>query len=519
MVLNQLSADQDNRISSSDLLNKIEHFIVLMLENRSFDHLLGNLKEYNSKINGLLGNEVNFEDPLNNQSKKITVSNSSNYNIPFDPVHEFEDVQLQLFGVDNPANNQVPRMNGFVKSASKAAIASNPPSSAGLIMNCFKPFSNIGSSISVPVISTLALEYSIFNYWFSCIPGPTWPNRFFMHAATSGGFTDSPDLIRTVEGFSFKDTIYSKLEAKGKNWRIYHDDFPQIIGIDELRLEFLNPFTKRFRKMSLFKQDLINEDLPEYTFIEPRYDSGKSFRNGNSMHPLNDIRNGEILVKTVYESLRQSEYWGKSILIITFDEHGGFYDHVPPPVAVPTGDDKRYSNSSHPFLFDRLGVRVPAIVVSPYTKKGTVIDLMENNTPYVFDHTSILATVEKRFGLTPLTERDKNANTIDVVLNQTSPRISTEDAMVTLPDPMKDSILKRTFKFVKDKYKNLTDKTNLTNNQRSFLGLAHLCERDLELQAGNKASTEQILKIHTNRKASRYIIKVEKKVNKGLKRS
>ncbi len=119
------------------------------------------------------------------------------------------------------------------------------------------------------------------------------------------------------------------------------------------------------------------------------------------MHPLNDIRKGEALVKGVYEALRNSQYWADTMFIITFDEHGGFYDHQSPPATVATGDDSNYANPAYSFRFDRLGVRVPAIVVSAYTDKGTIIGDDPNEPSTVFDHTSVLATVEKRFGLEP----------------------------------------------------------------------------------------------------------------------
>src|SRR5208337_124762 len=126
-----------------------------------------------------------------------------------------------------------------------------------------------------------------------------------------------------------------------------------------------------------------------------QYDTGGNYANGNSMHPLNDVRLGEQLVKLVYEMIRQSPvYWVNTMLIITFDEHGGFYDHVPPPKTTPTGDDTKYANPAHHFGFDLLGVRVPAIVVSAYTAPGTVIGANASDPATIFDHTSILRTVE-----------------------------------------------------------------------------------------------------------------------------
>jgi phospholipase C len=207
---------------------------------------------------------------------------------------------------------------------------------------------------------------------------------------------------------------------------------PQTAGIDSLRFAYIDPFTTHFREMKYFAEDVKNGVLPEYTFIEPNYDSGENYVNGNSMHPLNDIRKGDQLVKTVYETLRNSNYWQDTMLIITFDEHGGFCDHVPPPAAVPTGDDASYANPKNNFKFDLYGIRVPAIVVSAYTKKGTIIGTDPEDPSTIFDHTSILATVEARFNLPPLTGRDKVANTLDVALNLDVPRT---DAPTSLTPP------------------------------------------------------------------------------------
>jgi len=401
-------------------LSKIEHFVVLMLENRAFDHLLGSLKSSDPRIAGLTGNE-SCPDPYAGGTGPVTVTPATAFAMPFDPGHEFEDVQMQLYGqngatppVANPASNPAP-MNGFVASAYPAAMEAGVSQDRVDVMQYFP-------AGSLSVLATLAQQFAVFNFWYSSLPGPTWPNRFFVHAATSGGLTDSPDTATIVDGFSFANkTIYDKLEDAKLGWRIYHDGLPQSIGIDSLRTEYLNELTENYREFQYFLEDVQNVTLPEYTFIEPQYDTGGNYANGNSMHPLNDVRLGEQLVKFVYETLRQSpDYWVNTMLIITFDEHGGFYDHVPPPLAIPTGDDTKYANPAHPFGFDLLGVRVPAIVISAYTQTGTVIGKDSSDPTTIFDHTSILRTVEVRFGLPSLTARDAQANTLDVALNLAS---------------------------------------------------------------------------------------------------
>jgi phospholipase C len=420
-------------------LQNIARFVVLMLENRSFDHLLGSLKSLNPAVWGVVGSEFsNYPDPSTHQQQAITTQPAADFKMPFDPKHEFCDVQKQLYG---PGSNQkvcsnpptTPAlMNGFLFSGNQAADGNNAAGQGFRVMECFQPK-------QLSAMSTLAQEFAIFNFWYSSLPGPTWPNRFFVHAATSGGLTDSPPTPGVAAGFVFNGgTIYQAISNAGKDWRIYHDGMPQAAGIDALRMAYLDPFTRHFREMEYFVQDVSAGILPEYTFIEPQYDTGGNYVNGNSMHPLNDIRYGEQLVKLVYETLRNNpKYWQETMLIITFDEHGGFYDHVAPPLAVPTGDDTHYANPDNPFPFNLYGVRVPAIVVSAYTQAKTVVGSNPSDPSTIFDHTSILATVEKRFGLQPLTARDRAANTLDIALNLDRPRT---DAPMALPDPTLDTI-------------------------------------------------------------------------------
>jgi phospholipase C len=423
-------------------LQNIQRFVVLMLENRSFDHLVGYMKTVNPAIEGLSGSEFsNYPNPNNQQPPPVPVSPMASTTMPYDPNHEFCDVQTQLYGPSptqtctdplGPCCSLPPKnpaaMSGFLASGLAANQSQNGIGTGSEVMQCF----GFGR---VPYITSLAQQFAIFNFWFSALPGPTWPNRFFVHAATSGGLTDSPATDQIVQGFSFQGgTIYEALANAGKDWRIYHNGLPQTAGIDSLRQAYVDPFTTHFRDMKNFAQDVQAGILPEYTFIEPNYDSGEDYEKGDSMHPLNDISGGDLLVKQVYETLRASElYWPETMLIVTFDEHGGFYDHVPPPPAIPPGDNLTYQNKNHPFGFDLYGIRVPAIVVSAYTRKGTVIgsDIADATTH--FDHTSILATVEKRFGLRPMTNRDLKANTLEAALNAAQPRT---DAPTTLQPPI-----------------------------------------------------------------------------------
>jgi phospholipase C len=478
-----------------------------MLENRSFDHLVGFLKANDPRIAGLTGTESNPTDPTLPGSPTVAVSRASSFAMPFDPGHEYPDVQYQLYApAPGPADPAV--MQGFLRNAQ--AAAQPYPGDAPLVMECFQPD-------QLPVISTLAQQFALLNYYHCSLPGPTWPNRFFIHAATSGGLTDSPGTGDIVDGFLFQNgTIYDALEGAGKNWRIYHDGLPQSAGISSLRLSYADPFTKNFRGMNFFEQDVADNNLPEYTFIEPNYDTGHNYQNGNSMHPLNDIREGEKLVKFIYEQLRQSQFWVGVMFIITFDEHGGFYDHVPPQAAVATGDDNQHTNPAHPFSFQRLGVRVPCIVVSPYTLKGTIIGGPAPDPTTIFDHTSVLATVEKRFQLPPLTQRDRAANTLEAALNVSKPRMTNADAPMTLPNvapdpaPLAATALARA---ARSQPPAAAATAPLSKNQQSLLDLALACDLKISPPSQHDAARARHRQILQQRDADAYIREVEGKIH------
>ena len=489
----------------------IKRFVVLMLENRSFDHLMGYLKTANPKVMGLTGNEFNQKDPNSPADPQIKVSRATSFVMTFDPGHEYYDVQIQLYGplqgtdpslppLANPAIDPAP-MTGFIASATQAVDVSGDENR---VMQCFQ-------SDQLPVLTTLAAEFALFNFWYSSLPGPTWPNRFFIHAATSGGLTDSPSDSQILAGFSFQQgTIYERLKDAGNSWCIYHDGLPQTAGISCLRVAYIDPLTRNFQAMSCFFDDVKNGALADYSFIEPRYDTGNNYLNGTSMHPLNDIRKGEELVKQVYEALRNSQYWTDTMLIITFDEHGGFYDHQPPPATVPPGDDSQYANPSYSFLFNRLGVRVPAIVVSAYTAKGTIIGEEPAAPATVFDHTSVLATIEKRFGLAPLTKRDGAANTLEVAINLAAPRLSPTEALTALPNPAADAAA--TVPADLTTIFAASAQAPLSTNQRTMAALALACDLQVTPSSNHAALISNHQKLVEQKDAADYIQKVEDKI-------
>ena len=366
-------------------------------------------------INGLTGTESNS---FNGQSYKVTLG--ADAVMPFDPGHEFPDVLHQLCGQSAayPPGGDYPSIDnsGYVA----AYVASGGGGNPGEVMKCFAPE-------QLPVLYALAREFAVCDNWHASIPGPTWPNRMFVHAASSSGLDHSPSseeiaAWETIDGFQFqKGTIFDALAAKGVKRRLYAgDDFPMVAALKGIRLDDI-------RHYSLFAGDLSHAEYPyNYVFIEPSYDVLNEYRNGNSQHPLGDVHRGEALLKATYESIRNSAHWGTSLLIITWDEHGGFYDHAVPPIAVAPGDTAPGSeHNKFGFTFRQYGPRVPAVIVSPLIPKNLI-----DHHPY--DHASIPATVQALFGLSALTARDKAANHLDSLISLSTPRT---DAPAALPAP------------------------------------------------------------------------------------
>lgn len=417
---------------------KIEHFFVLMLENRSFDHMFG---AAGFPLQNPLAPDADCPlDPANPKGGTLPMGFGALDTADPDPPHEFADVYFQVAGktAGGYAVNTPLPMDGFVASARHGLLEGegklakwrkqNQRGNGGYALECQR-------LDSIPVLRTLAREFALCDNWYSSMPGPTWPNRFFIHAASAGGLTNSPSaatmgaaVLVDKLGFDFEHgTIYDRL-GDG-NWRVYHGDaFPQVLAITGMARSFAGAGRNRFRRIAELSVDL-QDDMPRYVFIEPNHSIMTGSRRADSQHPPGRVSAGEDLIKRVYDALRQSKHWSTSALIIVYDEHGGFYDHKPPPVATPPGDaplNAEKAQFQHPFGFDRFGVRVPAIVVSPLIEPGTI-----DSTPY--DHTSVLKTVEQRFGLDPLTERDKAAEGFAHLFTRTTARDDIPDVFAEVP--------------------------------------------------------------------------------------
>jgi phospholipase C len=374
-----------------------DHFIVLMLENRSFDHLFGHL----GIGDGLPAKgAINYLTPGDSSSQKFSTGNGGDYTAAGGgPSHSLKETNLQLFGVTKPSAAvaaQKPELNGFVASFKTVLThdLKRAPTTTELqqVMNVFDP-------AQLPALSTLAKNFVLCDRWFADVPGPTMPNRAFVHAATSQGYTYNAGW---KPKFTCK-TLYDRINADpSRSWRSYHHDQDDIL---ELYPYLKKDPTNHVSFETNFVSDVAGDNLATYSFITPAFFPAPQ-HPVNSMHAPADVRPAEKLVVDVYDALRaHPDVWKKTLLIVVFDEHGGYYDHVPPPATVsPDGIPGR---TDQPFLlpfdFKRLGLRVPSILVSPWFKPAV------DST--VYSHSTIPGSIIDALKLPGgfLTERDKAA--------------------------------------------------------------------------------------------------------------
>jgi phospholipase C len=422
----------------------VAHVVVLMLENRSFDHLLGYVEHPDPAFDGLRG-AGEFTNPGWAGAPAVTASPAAKVVLPVGPDHSHDAVmeQLALTPATGPTNQ------GFVSSYERKARGLNPPAFGGLLGSLMNwvhgqssrdgsPVTGCGPLVMacqppehVPVLSRLASEFAVCSRWFCSVPGETWPNRNFAHAATSDGET-------AIEIRPYTNrTIFELLEEHGADWRIYHDDTPQVWAFPAL-WDTAERHAKWF-PLDQFAAHVAARELPAYTFIEPNHRPPLHTLDhapvigapdvSNSQHPENnlvsdaaydtftphgesDFTRAERLIATIYEALRaQPEMFKRTVLLVTHDEHGGLYDHVPPPTGVPSPGGAPSSvgrlmrlllyRKARAFDFTMLGPRVPAVVISPFVPAG-IVDSQTH------DHASIPATLRRLFapGASPLTRRD-----------------------------------------------------------------------------------------------------------------
>lgn len=386
----------------------IRHVVLLILENHSFDQMLGSLQEIYPDLEGVdpATARINYDD----EGRAYEQAPTEERQMLLDPHHEVPHVAIQLKG----------RNSGFVKDFAQSYPESTPAARRFIMGYYPRGF--------LPALHTLAEAFTICDHWHASLPGPTWPNRFFALSGTSHGRVNMPgdgthglDLSGYMQ--QTQDTIFDRLNERGIHWKDYFHDVPQTTVFSHQR----DPANAaRYFYIPEFFRDARGDEgeFPEFSLIEPSYMGWGQ----NDDHPPFDVMRAEKLTADVYNALRgNKELWESTLLVVMFDEHGGFYDHVVPPAAVPPDDHQEE------YAFDQLGVRVPALLISPW------VDQRVEHT--LFDHTSVLKYLIEKWSLGPLGRRSENASSIGLAITRESVRTDTPErialtaAQLAPPDP------------------------------------------------------------------------------------
>ena len=408
-------------------MHRIKHFVVVMFENRSFDALLGHLPHIPPE-DGVKDKDLT----LNYPGGSVKMHQATGFWDPDpDPGEQWPNVNAQIWNQYSPAANGgkagSAAFPNFMEAPYNIPDDAGTPTMDGAALDYYwnykwqtgrEPSHEEMQSIAAvytpetaPVINTLAQEYGVFTRWFSEVPTCTSPNREFFLTGTSQGRIDN-ELIWNLTWSETSKTIFDLLTEKNIPWKVYYDRPTQVIPVCISLLGGLRHIPEIAEHAATWEDfiaDAQSGDLPAFSWLEPNM----MFAPLTDYHPPTDIRAGEEFLATVYETVRDSPAWESTALIICFDEHGGTYDHVPPPDIIPPDD---YQSKHPPFAFDRLGLRIPAIVVSPYTRRETVIT-------DTFHNCSVLRSLRDRFDLgPPLTKRDTIAPSIAPVFNLSAPR-------------------------------------------------------------------------------------------------
>jgi phospholipase C len=340
----------------------ITTIVLLMMENRSYDHFFG-ARSWQEGLpgDGLTGTETNPDSegvqvPLWEATEELMC-------VP-DPAHGWEASHTQYNGGLN---------DGFVTTHQEDHAGDLGPM-------------QYLTRTHVPVSYALADNYAICDRWFCSLLGPTWPNRFYWLAGSSQGAI-SNDI---PEGGFTTPTIFHRLLEAGIEHRYYYSDLPFLGVLGEVGLDL----TRFLYYIDDFYSDAEQGRLPPVVYIDPPF-------TGADDHPPHHPIRGQEFIASIYNALAASPQWNNCLFVVTYDEHGGFYDHVAPPTAP---DDRADQG------FDRLGFRVPTLVAGPYVKQGHVSSVVR-------DHTSALRHIETMLGTEPLTARSSAAEDLSELLD------------------------------------------------------------------------------------------------------
>ena len=376
-------------------LSEIDNIVVLMMENRSFDHLFGSLREDarypdREKVDGLRGGEMN----LDIEGRPVFVKRM--------PGHGG--------GSFNPKHDAVSATKCFAQGTNDAFALVNAGPFVGEVMSRLE-------RDQVPFLYSLADNFTVCDRWFSSTMGPTWPNRFFLHATTAAG-----RHVNHPMGFGAPPTVWDRMAERcytTKNYGAgpvlwYAAGFPlrALSGNDSLTSATIEEFFG----------DARAGQLPSFSVIDPNF-------KVNDGYPLHDLSLAEAFIASIYRAMVESPQWARSLLVVTFDEHGGYFDHVVPPRTVDPRND-----------FQQLGFRVPALVIGPSVWQGRVVSTQ-------FEHSSVAATLKTRFGIRDLGPRMAATNDLSscidparLLATTTSPRL---DAVTLGPSFRAEEFLNR----------------------------------------------------------------------------
>lgn len=384
-------------------VDPIKHVIVLALENRSFDHILGACQRVKA-LDGAVA-----DPPRQNSCDGVLYPQAEGAArvLANDPHHETPHVLAQL----KPDATGQPNA-GFVQDYALSYPTADK-AQWGEVMKYH-------ALDTLPALHALARNFLVCDRWFASVPGPTWTNRLFSMSGTSLGRVSMPDGILDLNLHWYdQPSIFDRLNEAKKSWAIYYGDVPLSLLLVH---QWEGSNRAGYRPLAHFAQDVAgatDDTFPDFVLIEPAYMNP----GANDDHPPHDVLAGEALIAHVYNTIRAVNYlWRTTLLVVVFDEHGGFYDHVSPPAATPP------DHHQEEYTFDRYGVRVPAILVSPHVPNGVLSDQ--------FDHTSLLKYLTEKWTLGGLGERTANAKTLAGAI-AAQPRDDTPVSIPYLPPSLK----------------------------------------------------------------------------------
>ncbi len=446
--------EQSSNPGSAAALENIQHIVVLMFENRSFDHIFGAFPN----ANGLINNPLNFKPDCYNLKDPLSPPSDDNpriYPKPVDPwhplpndfTHDFGDGMMpDLFGPtftilgdpQLPTNSNAVYISGYTQDGLVGQIQPTPqtyPATNSGFFTTYNTCKQQGNPVMsyfepgrLRILYHLAEEFVLCDNWHCDMPGHTLPNRAFIHCGTTGqaGIDDTDGS--TVNKPSIFDLIDQQSVAPGPTWKMYAPFGDGKLGVLDTR--FLNPCLKYYSGacLSQFEKDCNDCELPFYSFIMC-WTHGIDHYTDTSMHPPALVQPGENLLAAVYNTMRNSPSWEDTLLVVTFDENGGMYDHVFPPTTTPPDPSAppvaQYTKGccgnnwilSSTFDFSLLGVRIPAILISPWLAQGKIDSTQYQNTSvlhFLIERMNAIYNTNAAF----LTARDANAPSLDSAFDQ-----------------------------------------------------------------------------------------------------